>query len=385
MSIVIAVYNGGPDLERCLAGVAALDYTRMECILVDDASTDGVAAKLAGLYDLQLISLDRQSGPAHARNVGGMHARGDILFFTDADVVLHPQALTEATAGFASAENIAAVFGSYDTEPGDPALVSQYRNLLHHWVHQSGQEEAFTFWSGCGAVKKSVFQELGGFDTSFDVPSIEDIELGGRIRNAGHAIRLQKSMQGTHLKQWRFWNMVKTDIFCRAVPWMGLLFGRGEFKSDLNLDTGSKLGTAAAGLMAVMMTDLLLLGQGTAVLPVLATLTFSTLVGFTSAPTGHRHPGGRTWMGLPLLPAVMTYSIYPNPWALGPVLLLVVLVMARRGFYEFLSAQRNATFALATIPLQCIFFLGCAIAIPLALGKFVWIHKLSSRAHVKSG
>lgn len=385
MSIVIAVHNGGVDLSRCLAGVAALNYPRRECILVDDASTDGVAANLAGMYDVELISLDLKSGPANARNIGAKRARGDILFFTDADVVLHPQALIEAADGLAKGENTAAVFGSYDTEPGDPAFLSQYRNLLHHWVHQSSQEEAFTFWTGCGAVKKSVFEELGGFDSNFSAPSIEDIELGARLRNAGHSIRLVKSMQGTHLKQWRFWNMVKTDIFRRAIPWLELLLGRGELKSDLNLDAGSRLATAAAGLLASLMAGLLLLGQVTAVLPVMATLLFATLVGISSAPTRHRNPGGYAWIGLALLPAAITCFLYPNPWAIGPILLLAAVVIARRGFYSFLAARRNTAFALATIPLQCIFYLGCAAAIPLALGKVAWARKLESQASAKPG
>ena len=53
---------------------------------------------------------------------------------------------------------IAAVFGSYDDEPGAPNLVSQYRNLLHHFVHQTGRTEASTFWTGCGAVRRDALR-----------------------------------------------------------------------------------------------------------------------------------------------------------------------------------------------------------------------------------
>lgn len=128
ISIVIAVYNGGRDLKRCLSGIDDLTYPNRECILVDDASTDGMAAVGAESRDVQLITLDRQNGPAFARNVGAKQARGDILFFTDADVVLDPHALSIAAKVLGQDERIAAVFGSYDDDPGHPAYLSQYRN-----------------------------------------------------------------------------------------------------------------------------------------------------------------------------------------------------------------------------------------------------------------
>ena len=76
-------------------------------------------------------------------------------------------------------------------------VVSQYRNLLHHFVHQHGNSEASTFWAGCGAIRRSVFEEMGGFDEQrFPTPSIEDIELGYRLRQAGHRILLDKACRG---------------------------------------------------------------------------------------------------------------------------------------------------------------------------------------------
>ena len=53
---------------------------------------------------------------------------------------------------------LTAVMGSYDDTPSEPGLVSQYRNLLHHFVHQVGREKASTFWAGCGAVRRGAFQ-----------------------------------------------------------------------------------------------------------------------------------------------------------------------------------------------------------------------------------
>ena len=67
-----------------------------------------------------------------------MSARGEILFFVDSDVAVAPDAVSRVLAVFDRHQDVAAVFGSYDASPNAPGVVSQYRNLLHHFVHQEG-------------------------------------------------------------------------------------------------------------------------------------------------------------------------------------------------------------------------------------------------------
>ena len=365
ISIVIAVHNGGPDLEKCLCGIDALTYPNREFILVDDASTDGMAARGAESRDVQLISLDKKNGPAFARNVGAAQARGDILFFTDADVVLEPQVLSIAARIMRQDERVAAVFGSYDDNPGHPAYLSQYRNLLHHWVHQTSLADAFSFWSGCGAVRKNVFDELGGFSTGYTAPSIEDIEFGVRTRRAGHAIRLEKSMQCKHFKHWQFGSMLKTDLFLRAIPWMVLILREGEVPMDLNLDPGSRIATIAAGLLAISLGWLLITGQVSAWLPTLTLLFIAVLVGISPLTASGKHARGGQGFILASVLAIAVYGVVANPLALTPIALLAIMVLARVDFYRFLCRKRNAAFALAAIPMQFVHFLECAIAVPI--------------------
>ena len=47
-----------------------------------------------------------------------------------------------------------AAFGSYDQNPRVKRRAALYANLRHHWVHQNGEREAATFWTGLGAVRK---------------------------------------------------------------------------------------------------------------------------------------------------------------------------------------------------------------------------------------
>src|SRR5690606_15349386 len=105
-----------------------------------------------------------------------------------------------------------AVFGSYDTRPAAPNFVSQWKNLSHHFVHQHGHPNAQTFWAGCGAIRKPVFQAVGGFDQSYRGATIEDIELGYRLRQSGFRVLLDPAVLCTHSKRWTAWSSWKTDL-----------------------------------------------------------------------------------------------------------------------------------------------------------------------------
>ncbi len=176
-----------------------------------------------GLENLIIISLNENRGPAFARNHGAGIASGNILFFLDSDVELLPDTISRLNAHFSTPNHQTALIGSYDNIPSEKALVSKYRNLLHHYTHQTAKENATTFWGACGAIEKNTFLSIGGFDDSFGKPSVEDIELGYRLCEKGQCIRLDKELQVKHLKKWSFWNMVRTDVLYRARPWTRLL------------------------------------------------------------------------------------------------------------------------------------------------------------------
>src|SRR5207247_5732482 len=219
-----------------------------ELIVVDDASTD-TTPSVAAVGGTQVLRLGKNYGPGAARNLGAAQASGDVLLFVDAEVVVAGGALDRVADAFALDPTLAALFGSYDDDPGAPSLLARYRNLLHHFVHQAGEAEAATFWAGLGAVRRSVFLSVGGFDAvRFPHPSIEDIELGYRLRRAGHRIRLDKSLQGKHLKRWTFWSMLRTDVVRRALPWSRLILDTQHAPEDLNLRASQRLCGALSGV-----------------------------------------------------------------------------------------------------------------------------------------
>ena len=253
ISVVIPVYNGANFLPACLDALFASDYASFEVIVIDDGSTDESAeiSRRKGAFVMK--SERRKSGPAAARNLAATVAKGDVLVFVDADVVVKRNTLAKIADRFENRKEYAALFGSYDDEPGERNFLSQYRNLLHHFVHQTSNPEASTFWAGLGAVRRDVFLSCGGFDCEkFKVPSIEDIELGGRMRARGHRILLDREIQAKHLKKWTVTSVLRTDIFCRALPWSKLILTREGLINDMNLKTSDRLSAVLVGLSVAL-------------------------------------------------------------------------------------------------------------------------------------
>jgi glycosyltransferase involved in cell wall biosynthesis len=251
-SVIVPVHNGSQVLGRCIEAVNRSAYLNFEVIVVDDCSTD-TTPQIVERYGIRCIRTPRSMGPGGARNLGAKHARGEILAFIDADVVLPPEGLCLMEEAFSRDPKLAAVFGSYDDEPACETFISQYKNLMHHYVHQSSSELATTFWAGCGAVRKSVFEEVGGFDDAkYTAPSIEDIALGLELTRRGYTIRLDKRLTAKHLKRWTVPSVLRADIFDRAVPWTRLILNSGQLPRDLNLSYAARVSSVLVGLLTAL-------------------------------------------------------------------------------------------------------------------------------------
>lgn len=251
LSVIVPVRNGSKHLPRCLEALGRSEYVQFEVIVVDDCSTD-ITPQIAERYGARCIRTPRTVGPGGARNLGAQHAGGEILVFVDSDVVMPPGALCLIAEDFRRDPELAAVFGSYDDMPPWTTFISQYKNLMHHYVHQASSESAATFWAGCGAVRKTVFEEFSGFDAAtYTVPSIEDIALGLEMVRSGRKIQLDKRLAVKHLKRWTFRNLLRADIFHRAIPWSRLILNTRHLPRDLNLTYASRASSLLVGLLAV--------------------------------------------------------------------------------------------------------------------------------------
>jgi len=240
LAVIVPVYNGGERFRASLESIRHADPRPDEIIVIGDGDTDG-SSQYAEAAGATLYRFPQPGGPGRARNLGASKAISDLLFFVDADVTVPENVIERVRDIFVRDTKVAAIIGSYDDQPGESNFLSQYRNLLHHYVHQNGREEASTFWGACGAIRRDVFLAMGGFDETYLKPSIEDIELGYRLKRAGHTIRLCKSLQVKHWKRWTVGSMLQADFYQRAVPWTQLIHRHRGFVNDLNIGISARV------------------------------------------------------------------------------------------------------------------------------------------------
>jgi glycosyltransferase involved in cell wall biosynthesis len=114
IAVVIATYNRAATLPRAIASVLAQDGARFELIVVDDASSDGTRAYLAGLTDprIRVIHAERNLGPGGARNLGIEAAQAAIVAFLDSDDAYRPGRLAVPLAAFAADPDLVCVLSS---------------------------------------------------------------------------------------------------------------------------------------------------------------------------------------------------------------------------------------------------------------------------------
>ncbi len=241
----------------CIGALRAAGQDGNRILIVDDASTDGAAKQAAERYGTNYLELSRgPQGPAVARNAGAREAGSvDAYLFVDADVCVHPSTLEGFKAGLMQYPEVDAAFGSYDDDPPATGWISRYKNLLHHYMHQQADRDATTFWSGCGVIRQAAFQSVGGFEHAFSAPSIEDIELGVRLVEAGFRIEVWPHLLCTHLKRWTLGSWLTTDIFQRALPWCRLILAKGgRVPATLNLGYRERV---TAGVVCLLVLSLL--------------------------------------------------------------------------------------------------------------------------------
>ncbi len=175
-----------------------------------------------------------------------------------------------------------------------------------------------------------MFLKIGGFDTeTYRVPSIEDIELGYRIRRAGGRIAVDPTLLGKHLKVWTPKNAIHTDIFRRALPWSRLMIAREGVHNDLNTSHGEKAKAVIAGLLIL---------------------------------------------------SVLALPFAPGLWP-GPLALACIAVAANWPFVRFMRAHGGAGFAAVTLAWHQIYYVYSAAAFAWCLFEY-HVLGVKNRLHV---
>ncbi|WDZ83524.1 glycosyltransferase family 2 protein [Micromonospora cathayae] len=325
VSVVIPCYNRARTVGLCVRSVQRQTYPAIEIIVVDDASDDD-SATVAASTGVTVRRLPTNSGPGAARNLGAAHARGEILFFLDADVALEPDSVAAAVAELRATPTLGAICGVLRPESLlSHNLIAEYRALqmYHWWLAQEGPMEGLH--TALCAMRAEVFAEIGPFNP--DLRHTEAPEYGHRIRQR-YEVRSTAAIAGTH----------DHDTTLRALLPKVFLRARA---SAVEVRPGEVLGGAASRILA---SGLILAAALTLPAPLL------------TGPVG----------------------------GLLPLLLLAGAVALDAGTYRRVVASRGARFGLRFTAVHLLYQLTSAAGAAIGTVERLW-HRLAWRTGTSVG
>jgi glycosyltransferase involved in cell wall biosynthesis len=237
VSVIIPNRNGGTTIGKCLDAALASRHANFEVIVVDDDSQDNSINVIAP-YPCKLLQLSKHGGAAVARNLGAQHARGAILFFTDADCLLQDATLALAVGTLAAAGPGAIVGGTYTVAPYDRRFCSRFQSVFIHYFETRHAPAADYIATHALAMGADSFRRHQGFAQG-PLPILEDVEFSHRLRRAGCRLVMNPAIQVQHIFDHSLWRSLR-NAFIKSMYWTGYAIGNRDLLADS--------GTASVGL-----------------------------------------------------------------------------------------------------------------------------------------
>lgn len=232
LTVVVPVRDRTEQLDRCLASLADL-----RVVVVDDASADRAAvAAVAKRHGASVIALERNLGPAGARNAGLARVKTPLVAFVDSDVVVRSSSLLM----------LARHLGDPDVALVAPAVVGKPRSERPRWFERYDaaassldlgragyrvQPGAAVAWLPSACLVGRIEMLGDGFDPSMRVG--EDVDLVWRLDTAGVIVRYDPTVTASH------------DVRATVGSWLGRKFVYGTGGADLAARHGDKVAPAA--------------------------------------------------------------------------------------------------------------------------------------------
>jgi glycosyltransferase involved in cell wall biosynthesis len=213
--VVIPMYNAGKTIVETLRGLEKQTYKDFQVILVDDGSTDdtrNVVEKFKEKSNLDIVLICQQnSGPAVARNLGAKKATGDIILFTDSDCIPPRNWVAEMIEPIG--KDIVGVHCGYKVKNPE-FLVARYIDFeirrRHSKIYNKITDSVGTY---SFSIKKEVFDEMGGFNTSYSMASGEDFEFSYKLSENGYKIFFTDKTYVYHYHPDSLWKYLKQQFY----------------------------------------------------------------------------------------------------------------------------------------------------------------------------
>lgn len=212
ISVVIPCRNCADTIGICLQALAQSDYPYYEIIVVDDCSTDN-SRDIIRQFPCTLVSLSRHLGAGRARNAGATKAKGDIIFFTDADCIVCEDTLSKVAKQLNEPQQQGIIGGTYTKAAFDTNFFSRFQSLFIHYSETKSNEPYCSkrkypdnhkvvkvdyIATHALAISKTVFFRYRGFNNDL-YPILEDVEYSHRLKKHGVRLHIAPDIQVRHI------------------------------------------------------------------------------------------------------------------------------------------------------------------------------------------
>ena len=203
VSVVIPTYNGERFLREAVDSALAQTHKPLEIIVVDDGSTDGTLAILAGYGSRIRVFRQENTGQSAARNVGISKAAGEWIGFLDQDDLWDPRKIEKQLA--AATEGVDAILSDLRMID-DNGVTTRERcyNLPRNARLALGDIITNPGWSQMMVVRRRALEAVGGFDRTNRFGT-EDYQLRLRLAATGHNFRYVDEVLASY--RWHGTNM----------------------------------------------------------------------------------------------------------------------------------------------------------------------------------
>ena len=224
VSIGIVSFNNRELTELCLESIAHHTiHPSYEIVVVDNASTDGsrewLEQEAVKRPNLRLIANDTNRGFGAACNQAFAEAAGEILCFLNNDTVVTRGWLSAMVRTLASSPQAGLVGPSSNGVANEARVEPAYTDLdgLREWAgdfvwRHDGESFSIPMLAlYCAALRREVWEEVGGIDERFEIGLFEDDDLSRRIRRAGYDILCLREAWVHHFQEASFGALPKEE------------------------------------------------------------------------------------------------------------------------------------------------------------------------------
>ncbi len=207
LTVIVPTYNRSDLLSRSLRGLLhqTLPAREYEIVVVDDGSTDDTPSVVASVgAPAERLRYFRQAnkGPAAARNLGVLNARGHIVLFTGDDCLPDERLLEEHLKAHDEAGDVG-VLGLVTWHP--ELEITPFMAFLETGpqfgfgkIADPNDVSIWHFYTSNCSVARHWIEQVGGFDEEFKYAAFEDMELAYRMKQRGLRIIYRAAAKTYH-------------------------------------------------------------------------------------------------------------------------------------------------------------------------------------------